>query len=140
MSLGCLMQNPFNYNRQECSCYDFMPTNAEFVCCKEIVRIVAKVGEASDTALTCITGHSGFEGVCLNAWILQAAYFQYMEEHGSSSSPLSLHQYTCNDCNIHYSLYSTFLLLKIQIHSLLAANKVVLGVAGSKYLGDTVAA
>ena len=90
-------------NRCECSHCDFMPSSAECICCKEIAQMVAKIGEANDTAVTCITGHPGFEGVCLNVWVLQAAYFQY----------------------------------QIQIHCLPAANKVVLGVAGSKYQSDT---
>ena len=72
-----------------------MPSSAECICCKEIAQMVAKIGEANDTAVICITGHPGFEGVCLNVWVLQAAYFQYRQEHGSSSSPPSLHEYAC---------------------------------------------
>ena len=82
-------------NRCECSHCDFMPSSAECICCKEIAQMVAKIGEANDTAVICITGHPGFEGVCLNVWVLQAAYFQYRQEHGSSSSPPSLHEYAC---------------------------------------------
>ena len=137
MLLGRLIQNPFSCNRCECSCCDFMPTSVECICCKEIARIVEEIGEANDTAVTCITGHPAFEGVCLNVWILQAAYFQYRQEHGSSSLPPSFHKYACNNCNIHYSLYSNFLLQKIQIHHLSAANKIVLGVAQLKYQSDT---
>ena len=86
-----------------------MSTGAKCICCKEITRVVAKMSEANDTAVTCITGHPGFEGMCLNVWVLQAAYFQYRQEHGSSSLPPLLHEYVCSICNIHYLLYSTFL-------------------------------
>ena len=58
-SLGRIMENPFNSNRHECNSCDFMPTSAGCICCKEIARIVAKIGEANDTAVTCITGHPG---------------------------------------------------------------------------------
>ena len=51
------------------------------------------IDEANDTAVTCITGLPGFEGMCLNIRALQAAYFQYRQEQGSSSSPPSLHEY-----------------------------------------------
>ena len=31
----------------------------------------------------CITSHSGFEAVCLNAWVLETAQFQYKQEFAS---------------------------------------------------------
>ena len=80
MLLGRLIENPFEYNKHECSCCDFMPTSAECICCMEIARIVANIGEAKDTVVTCITGHPGFERMCLNVWVMQAAYFQYRQE------------------------------------------------------------
>ena len=86
-----------------------MPTSLECVCCREISRTVAKISEANDSAVTCITGHPGFEGVFLNVWVLQAAYFQYRQEHGSSFSPPSLYENVHNNNNIeatsfHHSL------------------------------------
>ena len=54
MLLGRLIANPFNCNRHESSCCDFMPTSAECICCKEIARIVAKIGEANDSAVTAL--------------------------------------------------------------------------------------
>ena len=70
-----------------------MATSAECVCCKEISRTVAKMEEANDPTVTCITRHPGFESVCLNVWVLQAAYFQYRQEHGAASSPTATHEY-----------------------------------------------
>ena len=85
--MGRLIEKPFICKRHECSCCDFVPTSAECVFCKEIARIVAKIGEANDTAVTCVSGHPRFEGMCLSVWVLQAAYLQYRHEHGSLSSP-----------------------------------------------------
>ena len=33
--------------------------------------------EESTGGISCITNHEGFESVCLNVWVLQAAYFNY---------------------------------------------------------------
>ena len=62
-----------------------MPTSLECVCCKEINKVVAKMGETENEPASCITRHPGFEGVRLNVWILQAAYYQYRQEHGMDS-------------------------------------------------------
>ena len=113
-----------------------MPPSTECICCKEIATIVSKIGEAiGDDPVTCITEHLGFEGVCLNVWVLQVAYYQYRQEHGSSSSPPSLHEYGCT-CNIALSIPINYV-QEIQIYCLSAANKVVLGLAGSKCQSDT---
>ena len=31
---------------------------------------------------TCITGHPGFHGVCLDMWVLQTAYFSFRQRYG----------------------------------------------------------
>ncbi len=64
--------------------------------CKEINKVVAKMGETEDELASCITRHSGFEGVCLNVWVLQAAYYQYRQEHGMDALPASMHEYAYN--------------------------------------------
>lgn len=58
-----------------------MTTSRECICCCEIDRISAKKEEGGDE-VTCITDHVGFEPVCLNVWVLQAAYFTYRERFG----------------------------------------------------------
>lgn len=70
-----------------------MPTFIECLCCTEIDKIKAKINNANDVSVTCITQHPGFDAVCLNVWVLQAAYYQYKQEHGQASSPLSLNEY-----------------------------------------------
>ena len=32
--------------------------------------------------VACITHHEGFESVCLNMWVLQAAYYAYRYHYG----------------------------------------------------------
>ena len=48
------------------------------MCCCEIDRIVAKKGE-NESDIQCIVNHEGFDPVCLNLWVLQAAYFSFNE-------------------------------------------------------------
>ena len=62
-----------------------MAAARECVCCKEISRVVDKMNEV-DPSMQCITGHPGFDAVCLNVWVLQTAYFQYRQHYGSHSS------------------------------------------------------
>ena len=79
-------------NRCECGCCSLLPTYQECICCKEIDSIVSKIEEANDPSVVCITKHPGFESVCLNEWVLQAAYFQFRQEHGTTSAPSSMHE------------------------------------------------
>ena len=53
-----------------------MPSCRECICCCEIDRMVMKKEEDA-SEISCITDHEGFESVCLNVWVLQAAYFSY---------------------------------------------------------------
>lgn len=54
-----------------------MPTVEESVCCHEIDR----VGEMK-WDYSCIIGHPGFEGGCLNKYALQFTYYAYRQHHG----------------------------------------------------------
>lgn len=69
-------------NPCRCACgnCEIMPTAHECVCCCEIDEVVQKK-EESDTQLTCITDHEGFEPVCLNLYVLQTAYFSYRQQY-----------------------------------------------------------
>ena len=40
--------------------------------------------EESESEVRCITEHEGFESVCLNVWVLQAAYNSYRYHYGDS--------------------------------------------------------
>ena len=61
-----------------------MPINAVCLCCREIDKVVNKLKESEGT-MSCITEHEGFEPVCLNVWVLQAAYFQYRQHYGTDA-------------------------------------------------------
>ena len=69
-----------------------MTTTEESVCCREIATVVGKMDELEDSTVVCITEHPGFNPVCLNVWVLQTAYYQYRQEHGVPTSPVSLHE------------------------------------------------
>ena len=61
-----------------------MPTSRECVCCCEVEKIVMKKQEGS-SEVACITEHEGFQHVCLNTWVLQAAYFTYRHHYGDAA-------------------------------------------------------
>ena len=66
-----------------------MPSPEESVCCKEIEAVSNKTaslasGSDSESApIDCIIDHEGFEAVCLNPWVLEAAYFSYRHHYGT---------------------------------------------------------
>lgn len=59
-----------------------MPTASECICCHEIDNVVQKIQE-SGKDINCIVDHDGFDPVCLNVWVLQAAYYSYRQRYGS---------------------------------------------------------
>ena len=61
-----------------------MPTEIECVCCTEVDQVKNKMEEYGDLN-TCISEHEGFKAVCLNIWVLQAAYFQYRQQYGTAN-------------------------------------------------------
>ena len=71
-----------------------MDSAADCVCCQEIDRVVQKMRdlEGGRTKVPCITDHPGFEPVCLNAWGLEVAYYQYRQE-----APADIEHHTQNE-------------------------------------------
>ena len=63
-----------------------MVTEVERKCCQEIDQVTTKLAEAAvftgQPAPTCITQHPGFRSVCLDVWVLQTAWHQYVKEYG----------------------------------------------------------
>lgn len=51
---------------------------------------MAKVDDLGDPNILCITDHPGFSPVCLNPWVLQASYYQYRQEYGTTGLPPSV--------------------------------------------------
>ncbi len=68
--------------RCKCGNCAIMATIPECVCCSEIERVVDKM-EENTVQIKCITDHEGFSSVCLNMWVLQTAFHQYRQSHGS---------------------------------------------------------
>ena len=66
-----------------------MPTGKECICCCEIAWVVDKL---EGTGAPCITGHEGFNAVCLNTWVLQIAYYQYKQQYGKGSEKLEVNE------------------------------------------------
>ena len=58
-----------------------MPTSRECICCCEVQTVVMKKKE-NVSEISCITDHEGFKSVCLNVWVLQAAYSSYRYHYG----------------------------------------------------------
>ena len=71
-----------------------MPLSVECVCCSEIREIVDKRNDVPQgvTPVRCITEHPGFQNVCLDVWVLQAAYHTYCQHYGSRSHHTSVHK------------------------------------------------
>ena len=67
--------------RCQCGHCVAMDTNRESLCCCEIDRVVQKK-EENESEVACIVNHDGFDPVCLNLWVLQAAYYTYRQRYG----------------------------------------------------------
>ena len=68
-----------------------MSTSCECVCCAEIDEVAEKMQEGPHE-VTCIIAHEGFEAVCLNVWVFQAAYFQYRQHYGDNAQKKPIHE------------------------------------------------
>ena len=66
-----------------------MPSQRECICCREVVPVLNKLSEAKDEDLKCITDHPDFSAVCLNVWVLQAAYSQYRQQYGNYNATIN---------------------------------------------------
>ena len=50
------------------------------------------MGEAGILGLMCITNHPEFQTICLDHWVLQTAYYQYRQEHGTADLPIAVNE------------------------------------------------
>ena len=75
-----------------------MPSGTECVCCKEITQIPNKT---SSEGVGCITLHPGFQGVCLNPWVLETAYYTELPTalYGEHAVEGDLNKYTVHGTN-----------------------------------------
>ena len=63
-----------------------MPTRRECVCCYDIPEVLRKMQEMPAGSVTSITNHPGFDNVCLDIWVLQAASYNYLQQYGRNAS------------------------------------------------------
>ena len=49
-------------------------------------KLEAVTGEALQAEPRCVVQHPGFEAVCLNVWVLQTTWLQYMQQYGPSTN------------------------------------------------------
>ena len=66
-------------------------TSIECICCHEVDSIIKKM-YMYESELSCITEHEGFEAVCLNLWVIQAAYFNYQQHYGNDVQHRPVHE------------------------------------------------
>ena len=64
-----------------------MDREEECVCCHEIEQVANKNEEVMEyikptLPYGCITNNPGFHTVCLDRWVLQAAWLQYKQQYG----------------------------------------------------------
>ena len=65
-----------------------MDREEECACCHEIEQVSNKNQEVNEKIkparpFTCTTDNPGFHTVCLDIWVLQAAWFGYKQQYGS---------------------------------------------------------
>ena len=56
-----------------------METGKESVCCREIQEYL---GVWNYDKVTCMSDHDGFQGLCLNRYVVQTAMYSYLEDTG----------------------------------------------------------
>ena len=101
--------NILHYLRCSCENCVIMQSQIECICCREVVAVLNKLSEANDD-IKCITEHPGLSAVCLNVWVLQAAYLQYRQQYGNYNPTFneSVNYYYCVTLNpkIGFIIYS----------------------------------
>ena len=67
-----------------------MNREEECVCCHEIEQVATKNQEVMEytkptLSYDCITDNPGFHTVCLDRWVLQAAWLDFKQQYGSTA-------------------------------------------------------
>ena len=82
----------FHFDRCLCGKCQPMSSAEESMCCREVDPFWALVETLNPRPdVTCLTLHPGFEGCCLNPFVLQVAYLAFKQEHGPLQA--STHEY-----------------------------------------------
>ena len=67
-----------------------MPTARECKCCHFYAAIEPSLKE---TEVNCITEHEGFMANCLNRWVLETSFYEYIQENGPLEENELVHKY-----------------------------------------------
>ncbi|XP_062580770.1 uncharacterized protein LOC134242685 [Saccostrea cucullata] len=86
---GNSLQGQSTENWCLCSNCVTMPTNAENKCCQRTNIVDAKIEEES---LQCITQHEGFIANCLNRYVLETSFYEYIQESGPLEENEHVHE------------------------------------------------
>ncbi|XP_078328602.1 P2X purinoceptor 7-like isoform X2 [Crassostrea virginica] len=75
-----------------CSCETcvIMPTARECKCCHFYAAIEPRLKE---TEVNCITNHEGFIANCLNRWVLETSFYEYLQENGPLEENERVHKH-----------------------------------------------
>ena len=68
-----------------------MDRTEECVCCHEVPEVMDKNNEVFEKGKlkekpNCITDNPAFKAVCLNPWVLQAAWYSYKQQYGTKAT------------------------------------------------------
>ena len=66
-----------------------MPTRAESSCCREISTIEVL---ANELQVQCITSHPGFEGNCLNPYVIEPSFYEFLDGYGHVGDDEPIHE------------------------------------------------
>ncbi len=66
-----------------------MLSSAESVCCHEVAPVDALREELS---LSCITQHPGFHGNCINPYVVETSFYEFLENYGHVGDDEPIHE------------------------------------------------
>lgn len=66
-----------------------MPSVDESTCCREIGLIDNLV---EDQDLQCITQHPGYEGNCLNQYVIETSFYEFLDNYGHVGDDEPIHE------------------------------------------------
>jgi len=75
-----------------------MPSERENVCCCTVPQVARRLVDRQ----TCIIEHEGFVGNCLNIYVLEEAYYHYIEDDGPPGEevPMAMHRCVREPSNV----------------------------------------
>ena len=66
-----------------------MPSIEESRCCRE-VGVINNLVEELD--LSCVTEHPGYTGNCLNRYVIETSFYEYLDHYGHVGDDEPIHE------------------------------------------------